>query len=71
MNGVACARSVNHPQTVDLSGNAVNTLPTITENKTHHMLGSDLSTPSHTSSSSETAHIEKKIFTVTIAKDLV
>jgi hypothetical protein len=57
---------------MDLSGNAVITLPTITENKTQHLLGSDLSTASHTSKeipSSETPpYNEKKIFTVTVTK---
>jgi hypothetical protein len=74
-NSVACARSVNLPQTMDLSGNGVITLPTITENKTQHLLGSDLSTTSHTSASSKEIssaetppYKEKKIFTVTVAK---
>lgn len=76
MNSVACARSVNLPQSMDLSGNAVITLPTITENKTQHLLGSDLSTASLTSASSKEISSlpetppcnEKKIFRVTVAK---
>lgn len=69
MSNVACSRSVNLPQSMDLSGNAVITLPTITENKTQNSLGSDLSTTSHTSASSGTPpSSEKKIFTVTVTK---
>lgn len=68
MNSVASTRSVNLPQAMDLSGNTVVTLPTITENKTQHLLGSDLSAASHTSSSETPPYNEKKIFTVTVAK---
>jgi hypothetical protein len=73
MNGVASTRPVNLPQTVDPSGNAVITLPTIAENNTHHFLGSGLSTASHISTSSEAQppYMEKKIFIVTPAKDPV
>jgi hypothetical protein len=60
---------------MDPSGYAVTTLPTITENKTHHEIDSDLTEVLHTSlpsrevSSSEISHNGKKIFTVTAAKD--
>jgi hypothetical protein len=66
--------SVNIPQTMDLPGNAVITLPTITESKSQHLLGSDLNTASSVSSrelSSEEPYNEKKIFTVTVAEDPV